>query len=89
MNLCVQSYQKDAILRQMKEFKRLSKSFEDQFNDLQKKCRYHDDHLRTIDAWFAQLLDEVRVLTSQLLPTPPPSASTNTGMRLHPIIQIM
>ncbi len=80
-----QNYQKDAIMRQMKEYKRQRKDFEEQVNDLQKKCQYHDDHLRTIDAWFAQLLDEVRVLTAQMLPTPPPSASSTTGMRIHSI----
>ena len=64
-------------MRQMREYKRQRKDFEEQVNDLQKRCQYHDDHLRTIDAWFAQLLDEVRVLASQMLPTPPPSASTS------------
>ena len=74
-------------MRQMKEYKRQRKDFEEQVNDLQKKCQFHDDHLRTIDAWFAQLLDEVRVLASQMLPTPPPSASTTDGMPIlpHPI----
>ena len=77
----VQNYQKDAILRQMKEYKRQRKDFEDRVNELQKKCQHHDDHLRIIDAWFAQLLDEVRVLAQQMLPTPPPSASPHSGMR--------
>ena len=68
-------------MRQMKEYKRQRKDFEEQVTDLQKKCRYHDDHLRVIDAWFAALLDEVRVMASQMLPTPPPSASDMPGMR--------
>ena len=50
---------------------------ESRLNDLQKKTRYHDDHLRTVDIWFhqvraldtiwsisltlLQLLDEIRV----------------------------
>lgn len=75
-----QNYQKDAILRQMKDYKRQRKDLEEQVGDLQKKCQYHDDHLRTCDAWFAQLLDEVRVLASVTLPTPPPSASSPSGM---------
>jgi E3 ubiquitin-protein ligase BRE1 len=82
----VQNYQKDAIMRQMKEYKRQRKDFEEQVNELQRKCQHHDDHLRTIDAWFAQLLDEVRVLASQMLPTPPPSASSASGMPdPHPV----
>lgn len=77
----LQNYQKDAILRQMKEYKRLRKDLEQQVTDLQEKRQYHDDHLRTIDAWFAQLLDEVRLVARQLLPTSPSSANTASGMR--------
>nr|POE56731.1 e3 ubiquitin-protein ligase bre1 [Quercus suber] len=79
----VESFQKDAILRQMKEYRRLSKDYESQFRDLEKRCQYHDDHLRTIDAWFAQLLDEVRLLAAQHLPTPPPSTTSATGDELY------
>ena len=65
-------------MRQMKEYKRQKKDFEDQYTKLKAKCVYHDDHLRTIDAWFVQLLDQVR-LYAQTLPTPPPSATSATG----------
>ena len=75
-----QNFQKDAILRQMKDYKRAKKDSEERVAELQKKCQHHDDHLRTIDAWFAQLLDEVRILATQMLPTPPPSAGSTTGM---------
>lgn len=64
----------------MKDYKRQKRDFEAQLRDLQKKCQYHDDHLRTIDAWWAQLLDEVRVLSGEMLPTPPPSDSSPSGM---------
>lgn len=77
----LQNYQKDAIMRQMKEYKRQKKDLEEQVHGYERKCQYHDEHIRTIDAWFAQLLDEVRVQASQLLPTPPPSASDIPGMR--------
>jgi E3 ubiquitin-protein ligase BRE1 len=70
----MQNYQKDAIMRQMKEYKRQRKDLEEQLADLQKKCQFHNDHLRVIDAWFSQLLDEVRTFVSETLPTPPPSA---------------
>ena len=74
------NYQKDAIIRQMKEYKRHKKDLEEQVSTLQDRCQYHDDHLRTIDAWFAQMLDEVRILVLKSLPTPPPSASPHSGM---------
>ena len=76
----MQNYQKDAILRQMKEYKRQRKDFEEQVHELQSKCQHHDYHLRAIDAWFAQLLDEIRVMASDMLPTPPPSASSHSSM---------
>lgn len=75
----IQNYQKDAILRQMKEYKREKKHYEELYTDLVKKLTHHDDHLRTVDAWFAQLLDELRVLAGETLPTPPPSASSANG----------
>jgi len=64
----------------MNEYKRQKKHFEAQVTELLKKSEYHDDHLRTIDAWFAQLLDETRILAVDTLPTPPPSASSQAGM---------
>lgn len=62
----------------MKEYKRQKRDLEDQNADLLKRCEFHDDHLRTIDAWFAQLLDEVRVMASETLPIPP-SKATDAG----------
>ena len=67
-------------MRQMKDYKRQKKDFEDQYNELSKKTRHHNDHLRIIDAWFTQLLDEIRILARQTLPTPPPSATATAGM---------
>ena len=53
--LDAQAYQKDAILRQMKEFKREKNAVEAELRDIEKKSRYHDDHLRAIDLWFEQV----------------------------------
>lgn len=78
----IKAWQKDAILRQMNEYKREKKHFETLCADLSKKMAHHDDHLRTIDAWFSQLLDEVKIIATDALPTPPPSAS-ETGMILE------
>ena len=81
----VQDFQKDAIYRQMKEYKRQKKDAEDQLAELRKKSAYHNDHLRIIDAWFAQLLDEIRTLASRSLPSPSPSAISPTGMIRLPV----
>lgn len=82
---CIQDYQKDAIMRQMKEYKRQKRDVEEQLADLQKKARYHDDHLRILDAWWAQLLDEIRIRVGDELPTPPPSATSALGMPTPPL----
>ncbi|KAF7189260.1 E3 ubiquitin-protein ligase bre1 [Pseudocercospora fuligena] len=79
----VEDYQKDAIMRQMKEYKRQKKDADERLAELQQRSKYHDEHLRALDGWFAQLLDEVRVLASETLPTPPPSATSSTGQELY------
>lgn len=54
-SFCFQSFQKDAILRQMKEYKREKQLYESQVQDLTKRSQHHDDHLRIVDAWFTQV----------------------------------
>ena len=66
----------------MNEYKREKRHFETLCADLGRKMVHHDNHLRTIDAWFSQLLDEVKIIATDALPTPPPSAS-ETGMTLE------
>ncbi|EEP78233.1 conserved hypothetical protein [Uncinocarpus reesii 1704] len=58
--------QKDAILRQMQEYKREKATLETRLKQLTKSVSYHDEHLRVIDAWLKQLLDEVKVLVGPL-----------------------
>ncbi|KAK4980791.1 hypothetical protein LTR28_000963, partial [Elasticomyces elasticus] len=49
-----QNFQKAAIFRQMREYKREKSLLEAQVAEMTKSAAYHDDHLRTIDAWFSQ-----------------------------------
>ena len=51
----MQKFQKEAILRQMREYKREKGTVETQLNDLAKKAAFHDDHLRAVDAWLEQV----------------------------------
>ena len=62
---CLQKFQKGAILRQMQEYKREKQTLDDQVKQAEKKAHYHDDHLRIIDAWFQQMIDEVRVMAGE------------------------
>jgi E3 ubiquitin-protein ligase BRE1 len=55
----LQAFQKDAILRQMREYKREKATVESQLSELEGRSKYHDDHLRTIDAWFDQVSTRV------------------------------
>ncbi|KAL1302597.1 hypothetical protein AAFC00_002973 [Neodothiora populina] len=63
----IENFQKDAILRQMREYKRERNLYEAQVSDLTKRSQHHDDHLRTIDAWFSQLLDEIRLILGDIV----------------------
>lgn len=50
-----QRFQKDAIWRQMQEYKREKSSLETRLKETSKATTYHDDHLRIIDAWYSQV----------------------------------
>ncbi|KAJ4337573.1 E3 ubiquitin-protein ligase bre1 [Didymella glomerata] len=51
----------------MREYKREKATLEAQLNDVEARSRYHDDELRTIDAWFDQLVDEIKILSGERL----------------------
>jgi E3 ubiquitin-protein ligase BRE1 len=55
-------FQKDAIYRQMQEYKREKHTLESQLKETLKQSRYHNDHITAIDSWFQQLIDEVKVM---------------------------
>ncbi|KAJ8611442.1 hypothetical protein MRB53_037961 [Persea americana] len=76
----IENFQKDAIHRQMKAERREKKYYEELYNDLNRKITHHDDHLRAVDAWFAQLLDELRILAADSLP-PPQAIPVTTNER--------
>jgi E3 ubiquitin-protein ligase BRE1 len=54
--------QKDAIMRQMYEYKREKQTLESRLSQMSKTATHYNDHLRVIDSWFNQLIDEVKVL---------------------------
>ncbi|KAI9768428.1 MAG: E3 ubiquitin-protein ligase bre1 [Geoglossum simile] len=62
----LEQYQKEAIWRQMQEYKREKNTLETQLTEMTKRSTYHDDHLRIIDAWWKQLLDEVKLLAGDI-----------------------
>lgn len=50
-----QAFQKDAIYRQMLEYKREKSQLEARLEELGKQYEHYDIHLRTIDAWWLQV----------------------------------
>ncbi|KAH8602353.1 BRE1 E3 ubiquitin ligase-domain-containing protein [Bisporella sp. PMI_857] len=77
----LENYQKDAIYRRMREYKREKDDLASQLKDVQKKSLEHDDHLRVIDAWWSQLLDEVRLLAEDELPDTDADISFSTSIQ--------
>ncbi|KAL8871166.1 MAG: hypothetical protein Q9174_002943 [Haloplaca sp. 1 TL-2023] len=61
----LERFQKEAIWRQMQERKRECNTLEAENKSLRKSAEHHDDHLRAVDAWFKQLLDEITILTNR------------------------
>ncbi|KAI9799685.1 MAG: hypothetical protein M1825_004420 [Sarcosagium campestre] len=62
----LERFQKDAIYRQMQEYKRERNHLEARIGEMTKNSAYHDEHLRVIDAWWRQLLDEVKLLVGHV-----------------------
>ena len=52
----------------MTEYKREKALLESELKDVRKRSIHHDDHLRAVDAWWSQLLDEVMLLTKNTVP---------------------
>ncbi|KAI6092425.1 E3 ubiquitin-protein ligase BRE1 [Hypoxylon rubiginosum] len=64
----IEDYQKDAIYRQMLEYKREKTTLETLLEEAKKHCAYHDDHLRIIDNWWLQLLQEIELMVEGKVP---------------------
>lgn len=66
----------------MNEYKRECQTLESEMKDIKKRAGDSSDHLRIVDAWWTQLLDEVTLLTKNAAPasfkldTPFPTAAT-------------
>lgn len=64
----IEDYQKDAIYRQMLAYKREKDNLEKRLEDVEKKSVHHDDHIRIVDNWWLQLLQELELLTEGTIP---------------------
>ncbi|KAF3065303.1 E3 ubiquitin-protein ligase BRE1 [Daldinia childiae] len=64
----IEDYQKDAIYRQMLEYKREKNTLETQLGEVKKRSTHHDDHIRIVDNWWIQLLQEIELLVEGNVP---------------------
>ncbi|KAK3357129.1 BRE1 E3 ubiquitin ligase-domain-containing protein [Lasiosphaeria hispida] len=69
-------YQKGAIFRQMLEYKREKTNLEIRLQELEKSTVDHDDHIRVIDQWMTQFVQEIEVAAAANISTPSASDST-------------
>ncbi|UKZ59359.1 uncharacterized protein TrAtP1_000671 [Trichoderma atroviride] len=66
----IEVYTKGAIYRQMQEYSRKAVTAESRLEELHKRSVHHDDHLRIVDAWWRQLLEELELIAaSKVTPT--------------------
>ncbi|EFW99342.1 histone ubiquitinationc protein [Grosmannia clavigera kw1407] len=69
----LEDFQKDALIRQMNEYKREKATLETRIEEIQKRSTYHDDHIRIADAWVLQLLQEIELLCEGTVSSHPES----------------
>ncbi|KAJ6789555.1 hypothetical protein PWT90_10783 [Aphanocladium album] len=68
----IEVYTKGAIYRQMQEYSRKAATAESRLEEVHKRSVHHDDHIRIIDGWWQQVLDEVELLADASIPTKKP-----------------
>ncbi|KAM5379598.1 hypothetical protein ACJZ2D_003946 [Fusarium nematophilum] len=83
----IEAYTKGAIYRQMQEYSRKAATYESRLEELHKRSVHHDDHLRIIDAWWRQVLEEIELITDSdttaSTPSEPPYLSGVSFKDLH------
>jgi len=79
----IEEYAKGAIYRQMLEYKREKSTLEARLQDLEKKTTDHDDHIRIIDAWWLQLLQEIELLVDGAVSSTSTSPDISFPTSLH------
>ncbi|KAI1854518.1 hypothetical protein JX266_000636 [Neoarthrinium moseri] len=69
----IEEYTKGAIYRQMQEYKRTCSTLETRLEEMERRSLHHDDHIRIVDAWWIQLLQELKVFAEETIPFQPGS----------------
>ncbi|KAI4165777.1 MAG: hypothetical protein LQ342_000720 [Letrouitia transgressa] len=60
----LERFQKEAIWRQMQEYKRQVSVLTAEIQTRAAREHFHDDHIRTMMSWFDQVIDEIKILVN-------------------------
>ncbi|KAK9316282.1 BRE1 E3 ubiquitin ligase-domain-containing protein [Lipomyces starkeyi] len=60
-------FKKEAIFRQMQIYRRERDLLQTRVTEIEQRSAYHDDHLRVLELWWDQLLNEVNILSGKPL----------------------
>ncbi|KAK9324150.1 BRE1 E3 ubiquitin ligase-domain-containing protein [Lipomyces orientalis] len=60
-------FKKEAIFRQMQIYRRERDLLQSRVTEIEQRSAYHDDHLRVLELWWDQLLNEVNILSGRPL----------------------
>ncbi|KAK9388807.1 BRE1 E3 ubiquitin ligase-domain-containing protein [Lipomyces mesembrius] len=60
-------FKKEAIFRQMQIYRRERDLLQTRVSEIEQRSTYHDDHLRVLELWWDQLLNEVNILSGKPL----------------------
>ncbi|KAM7204018.1 BRE1 E3 ubiquitin ligase domain containing protein [Naviculisporaceae sp. PSN 640] len=80
----IEEYQKGAIYRQMLEYKREKSNLEARLQDIEKRAVHHDDHIRVMDAWWLQFLEEIELLAEGIVSSTSTSSGAHFGGQSSP-----
>ncbi|KAK9377563.1 BRE1 E3 ubiquitin ligase-domain-containing protein [Lipomyces chichibuensis] len=58
-------FKKEAIFRQMQIYRRERDLLQTRVTEIEQRSAYHDDHLRVLELWWDQLLNEVNILSGK------------------------
>ncbi|KAF7542537.1 hypothetical protein G7Z17_g11485 [Cylindrodendrum hubeiense] len=79
----IEAFTKGSIYRQMQEYSRKAATAESRLEELHKRSVHHDDHLRIIDAWWRQVLEELELLAESTVS----SSATSSGKNIASVVR--
>lgn len=63
----------------MQEYSRRATTAESRLEEIHKRSVHHDDHLRVVDAWWNQVLEEMELLVESKVPSKPTGDGKTTS----------